>query len=113
MAWREALAGMGFLHQGSVKGWRRRGDQVEVWYRVQNSLLGRSEVEALLGWALGIPDRDPLDPDVLLWPGLSTHARVSARENLTEAVVMGLVGLPDIMGNGETAMNFSQGETIH
>ena len=109
MAWMQALAGMGFTHQGTVKGWRKDADGVEIWYRVGNALVGRSEIEGLLEWIFGNPSCDPRTPDVLVWPQQAVKAQIVTEEGLTRATVSGLTGIP----NSDLAMNFSLGQTIH
>ncbi len=110
MAWIEALAGMGFTHRGSIKGWRNDADGVEIWYRVGNALVGRSEIEGLLGWIFGNPIGDPRTPDVLVWPQHSVTARICNEAGITRALV---TGLDDILNVSDLAMNFNEGQTIH
>lgn len=109
MAWMQALAGMGFAHQGTVKGWRQDVSGVEIWYRISNTSVGRSEIEDLLVWIFGIPTCDPLTPDVLGWPRQSVSARISTQAGVTRAIVTGSGGIPD----ADLMMNFNAGQTIH
>lgn len=114
VSWREATSGTGFLHQGKIKGWRFSADQLEVWYRVQNSALGRSEIENLLCWAFGIPESDPLEPDTLVWSRHNMSARIHAQDAVTGAIVVGHgSGDPQSFPDFDLVMNFGPGETIH
>ena len=110
MAWIEALAGMGFTHRGTIKGWRNHTDGVEIWYRVGNAVVGRSEIEGLLGWIFGNPTCDSRTPGVLLWPRQSVTARICAEEGITRALVTGVDGILKVC---DLAMNFNMGQTIH
>lgn len=114
MPWREALVAMGFVPHGKVKGWQLSGDQLEVWYRVQNSSLSRGEIENLLGWAFGSPEWDPDEPDALAWPDQSMSARIHTEDEFTGAIVIRHgSSQPQNFSEYGLAMNFGAAETIH